>query len=140
MFRVTKPQNAAWHAIRHIRRSSMRIIALTVAAVAALTLPATASDFRVVTDRNEFVNLVDGRELTRFGIRLQVSPQGEIDGSGFGFDVWGAWEWNGQYFCRDLGYGSTALGHNCQLVAVNGDTVRFVADQGAGDHADFRLR
>jgi hypothetical protein len=119
-----------------------KIILAAVAAVAlpAATLPAAASDFRVVTDRNEFVQLIEGRELTRFGIRLQVSPQGEIDGSGFGFDVWGAWQWNGQYFCRDLGYGSTNLGHNCQLVAVRGDTVRFVADQGQGDHADFRLR
>jgi hypothetical protein len=118
----------------------MRKCILTIAAATAFTLPAAASDFRVVTDRNEFVQLIDGRELTRFGIRLQVSPQGEIEGNGFGFDVWGAWQWNGQYFCRDLGYGNTDLGHNCQLVAVRGDTVRFVADQGQGDHADFRLR
>lgn len=122
----------------------MRKITLTAATVAAAltlqTAPSTASEFRVVTDRSEFVELVDGRELTRFGIRLQVSPQGEIDGRGFGYDVWGAWEWNGQFFCRELGYGGTALGHNCQVVAVRGNTVRFVADQGQGDHADFRLR
>ncbi len=121
----------------------MRNIAFPAALAAALTLwsvPVAASEFRVVTDRSEFVQLIDGRELTRFGIRLQVDPHGEIGGRGFGFDVWGAWEWNGQFFCRDLGYGNTALGHNCQVVAVRGDTVRFVADQGQGDHADFRLR
>ena len=108
--------------------------------LSAGALPAAASEFRVVSDRNEFVELVDGRELTRFGIRLRVSPEGDIAGRGFGHDVWGAWQWHGSYFCRDLGYGRTDLGHNCQLVAVNGETVRFVADQGQGDFADFRLR
>lgn len=109
-------------------------------AAASVATPAAASEFRVVSDRSEFVQLVDGRELTRFGIRLRVSPEGDIAGRGFGHDVWGAWQWEGPFFCRDLGYGRTDLGHNCQLVAVRGDTVRFVADQGAGDHADFRLR
>lgn len=102
--------------------------------------PAAASEFRVVTDRNEFVGLIDGRELRRFGIRLTVTPQGDIGGRGFGQDVFGAWEWNGNYFCRDLGYGTTELPYNCQLVAVSDDTIRFVADRGEGDHADFRLR
>jgi hypothetical protein len=120
---------------------SARIAALAALVLAAApALPAAASDFRVVTDRDEFVSLVEGRELTRFGIRLRVSPQGDIEGRGFGQNVWGAWQWNGNFFCRDLGYGNTDLGHNCQLVAVRGDTVRFVADQGQGDHADFRLR
>ena len=109
-------------------------------ALATVAAQPAAANFRVVTDRNEFVNIVQGRDLTRFGIRLQVSPQGDISGRGFGQTVFGAWEWNGQFFCRDLGYGNTDLGHNCQLVAVNGDTIRFVADQGQGDHADFRLR
>jgi hypothetical protein len=121
----------------------MRKTTISAALGAVLALgaaPVAASDFRVVTDRNEFVELVDGKQLTRFGIRLNVSSEGNIDGQGFGYDVWGAWEWNGQFFCRELGYGRTDLGHNCQLVAVRGDTVRFVADQGQGDHADFRLR
>jgi hypothetical protein len=109
-------------------------------ALALAAAPAAASEFRLVTDRSEFVQLIQGRELTRFGIRLRVSPEGDIAGRGFGHQVWGAWQWQGPYFCRDLGYGSTDLGHNCQVVAVRGDTVRFVADQGQGDHADFRLR
>ncbi|MBK5927297.1 dihydrodipicolinate reductase [Rhodobaculum claviforme] len=121
----------------HSRIASALIVAL---GLGAATAPAAASEFRVVTDRNEFVSLVDGRELRRFGIRLTVTPDGEIGGSGFGQTVFGAWEWNGNFFCRDLGYGSTDLGHNCQLVAVRDGTIRFVADQGQGDHADFRLR
>ena len=118
------------------------VVAGLLAVTLSMGLPATgsASDFRVVTDRDEFVQLVNGRELRRFGIRLQVTPGGDIGGRGFGQDVWGAWEWEGPFFCRDLGYGNTDLGHNCQLVAVRGDTIRFVADEGEGDFADFRLR
>lgn len=114
----------------------------TALAAACMLAPASAaaSEFRVVTDPSEFVELVSGRELRRFGIRLQVSPQGAIAGEGFGQRVSGDWRWDGRYFCRDLAYGSTELGHNCQLVAVRGDTIRFVADQGQGDYADFRLR
>lgn len=124
-------------------KSTVRAVALGIPLALGVTLSATpsdASDFRVVTDRTEFVQLIEGRELTRLGIRLRVSPEGEIAGRGFGHDVWGAWQWQGPFFCRDLGYGGTELGHNCQLVAVRGDTVRFVADEGKGDHADFRLR
>lgn len=121
-----------------MKRSAAAIVALGLASMPATQ--AAASEFRVVTDRNEFVNLVDGRELRRFGIRLTVTPDGDIGGRGFGFDVFGEWRWDGNFFCRDLGYGSTDLGFNCQLVAVRDDTIRFVADQGQGDYADFRLR
>ena len=121
-----------------MKRSAAAILVLGLAAMPVL--PAAASEFRVVTDRSEFVDLVDGRELRRFGIRLTVSPDGDIGGRGFGFEVFGEWNWDGNFFCRDLSYGNTELGFNCQLVAVRDDTIRFVADQGQGDHADFRLR
>ncbi len=119
-----------------------RIAAFALAAGLAFgpAVPAAATEFRVVTDRSEFLGLIEGRELRRFGIRLTVTPDGDIGGSGFGFDVFGQWEWDGNFFCRDLGYGNTELGFNCQLVAVRDDTIRFVADRGQGDHADFRLR
>ena len=54
--------------------------------------------------------------------------------------VSGAWRWQQGYFCRDLYFGSDDLGFNCQMVTVNGSTIRFIADQGQGEHADFRLR
>lgn len=124
----------------------MKTTALAVALGAGVTTAsfapaaAAASEFRPVTDRDEFVRIIEGRQLTRFGIRLEVSPEGAIAGRGFGQEVRGAWQWRGNFFCRNLGYGNTDLGHNCQVVAVRGDTIRFVADEGAGDHADFRLR
>lgn len=115
--------------------------ALSVACLASsFAAPAVADDFKPVTAKSEFVNLIDGRELTSLGVRLSVSPAGAIKGSAFGYDVRGAWRWQGDYFCRDLAYGSTDLGPNCQLVLVKGDTLRFVSDQGQGQSADLRLR
>jgi hypothetical protein len=47
---------------------------------------------------------------------------------------------NNGYFCRDLFFGEDDLGFNCQLVQVNGETLRFTSDQGQGIYADLTLR
>lgn len=115
-----------------------RIAALTLAAALAAT-PVLA-DFQPVREEANFRALVEGRELTRFGIRLQVLPQGEITGRGFGMNVGGEWEWRNGYFCRTLEFGQSGDPYNCQLVLQNGNTLRFISDQGQGDQADLRLR
>jgi hypothetical protein len=61
-------------------------------------------------------------------------------GRAFGTPVTGAWDWNNGYFCRDLFFGEDDLGFNCQLVQVNGETLRFTSDQGQGIYADLTLR
>ncbi|TCO69625.1 dihydrodipicolinate reductase [Rhodovulum euryhalinum] len=115
----------------------------TILAAAAMTMltaaPAFAESFRPVESRSGFLSLVDGKSLKRLGISLAVTPGGEIRGEAFGRRVTGAWRWDGKYFCRDLSFGNRDIGPNCQLVLVNGRTVRFVADKGAGEHADLRI-
>jgi hypothetical protein len=101
---------------------------------------AAAEAFNVVASRDSFVSLVQGRELRRFGIRLTVTPDGTIQGRAFGTPVTGQWNWNDGYFCRDLFFGEDDLGFNCQLVQVNGETLRFTSDQGQGIYADLTLR
>lgn len=105
-----------------------------------LSAPAFAESFKPVTNRDTFVSLMQNRELTRFGINLKVSPDGRIDGRAFGRDVRGAWRWQSGYFCRDLYWGQKNLGPNCQAVKIQGQTVRFISDQGTGEHADLTLR
>ncbi|MFW5641492.1 MAG: dihydrodipicolinate reductase [Roseicyclus sp.] len=123
-------------------RRTMRAAALAAGMlISGLTATAAASEqFSTVSSRDGFVALVQGRELQRFGIRLNVTPDGEIAGRAFGTPVTGRWDWEDGYFCRDLFYGERDLGFNCQLVQVNGDTMRFTADQGAGQFADLTLR
>lgn len=121
---------------------TLRIIALflTLAGGTLIAHPGAASAFERITLADEFTGLVANRELSRFGIRLEVSPSGEISGRGFGYPVTGDWQWRDGYFCRVMDWGGTEIEPNCQMVLRDGDRLRFVSDQGTGEYADFRLR
>lgn len=119
------------------------VLCAALVAMPVIAMPAAevrADSFELVRDRSEFVSLVEGRTLRYPGVRLRVSPDGEIRGKGLGVDVSGDWNWRGNFFCRDLTWGDREIGYNCQAVLRNGSTLRFVADQGQGRSADFRLR
>ena len=100
---------------------------------------ANAEGFVRLTEENGFRDVVEGRDLKRFGIRLQVLDDGQITGRAFGQKVTGAWRWEGGYFCRDLFVGGDELGANCQQVEIRGNTMRFTSDRGEGIYADLRL-
>lgn len=117
-----------------IRAALALVIAFSVAT------PALAEEFNQIKDREQFVSLIKDRDLRRFGIRVTVTPDGDIRGRAFGYDVTGEWRWDGSYFCRDLYWGGDDLGANCQEVELKGNTVRFTSDEGAGRHADLYLR
>lgn len=117
----------------------MRQVFCAAATAFCIATPALA-DFQPVREESNFRALVEGRELTRFGVRLQVLPQGQIRGRGFGMQVGGEWEWRNGFFCRTLEFGQSGDPYNCQLVLRDGDTLRFISDQGQGDQADLRLR
>jgi hypothetical protein len=106
----------------------------------ALLHPTAALAFDRVTDRSAFLSLVDGRTLTTIGVALRVTPEGRIEGRAFGAEVQGRWQWRDGFFCRELFAAGRSYPLNCQTVAVEGRTLRFVADQGAGDRADLRLK
>ena len=106
-------------------------------------LPAQAETFVPVAEKEAFLSLVEGRQLSHalWQIRLDVRPDGSIEGSALGWDVTGTWEWQDGYFCREMDWSGTIIPYNCQLVEVKGDrTVRFTVDKGEGDSAAFRLR
>ena len=117
----------------------MRLL-VTIIALTVLAGPALANGFQRIEDRDRFIGLVEGRDLTRFGISLKVTDGGQIAGSAFGQKVSGRWDWSGRYFCRDLYLGGKPLDtQNCQTVEVRGDTLRFTSDRGQGDSAELRL-
>lgn len=105
-----------------------------------ILLPAPALAFERVTDRAAFLAAVEGKRLVGDGVSLRVGRDGSISGRGFGFRVGGDWFWQDGYFCRTLETVIRDFPRNCQVVAIRGDTVRFVADRGAGDVADLRIR
>lgn len=116
---------------------SLRFTALLASLLAAS--PAYADLVRI-TERGAFVSTVQGRELARFGINLRVAPDGTISGRALGRDVTGTWTWEGGMFCRTLDAGDRSWGRNCQVVSSDGSSIRFHADQGTGDIADFNIR
>lgn len=116
----------------------MRVV-LIASMIAALSGPALA-DFAKIDDVNRFVEVVNGKTLKRPLVSLEVSPEGRISGMGASWEVTGQWSWQDGYFCRDLDWGGTDLGYNCQEVTVNNDRIRFTSDRGAGQSAVFNLR
>jgi hypothetical protein len=117
--------------------------ALVALAALAAAPPAAAEGFSRISDRNDFVEAVSGKELRMglFGISLKVEEDGEIRGSALGWDVTGRWEWQDGYFCREMDWSGYPIPKNCQLVeARGGEEIRFTVDRGAGDSASFKLR
>ncbi|MCF3973810.1 dihydrodipicolinate reductase [Paracoccus salsus] len=110
-----------------------------LALAAAIALPQAAQAERV-TSRDDFLSLVEQRQLTRMGISLQVMPDGRIGGRAFGREVRGSWEWRSGWFCRTLGWGDRQWPLDCQLVERSGDRLTFTSGKGAGDKATLRLR
>ncbi|OAN75201.1 hypothetical protein A8B78_16730 [Jannaschia sp. EhC01] len=119
----------------------LRIASFSAPLLASLLAAAPAfADLARITDRAAFAGLVQGRELSRLGVSLRVAPDGSITGRALGRDVTGTWTWEGGMFCRTLDAGDRQFARNCQVVSVDGNSIRFHADQGTGDIADFRIR
>ncbi|MEM1362127.1 MAG: dihydrodipicolinate reductase [Pseudomonadota bacterium] len=117
-----------------------RILTSILTAAALSFAASSASAFEQINRADQFVAAISGKALTRVGIRLTVSPGGEIQGRAFGRPVSGDWSWQDGYFCRDLRWGQKELGYNCQMVQRDGTALRFTSDRGEGMYADLWLR
>ena len=116
----------------------IRSLAIAFATVFAAA-PAFA-DFAKVDQRDDFVRLISGKQLTLPLVNLEVDPNVKITGKGARWAVNGTWSWQDGYFCRDINWGGSDLGYNCQAVEVKEGRVRFISDKGTGDSATFRLK
>ena len=116
----------------------MRVL-ISIMFAATITMPAHAELIKI-EEQIDFVEIVSGKTLTLPFIKINVSPNGKIEGRGARWDVEGTWFWKEGYFCRDLFWGGDPLGYNCQEVAANGKRIQFTSDRGAGRSATFRLR
>ena len=117
--------------------------AMTTAILAVFAALPAHADFKPISDREAFMQAIDGRELRMgvFQITLKITPDGQINGSALGWDVTGTWAWDDGYFCREMDWSGKVIPYNCQLVEVLGaEKVRFTVDKGAGDEATFNLR
>ncbi len=118
-----------------------RIVFLAVAAL--FTSPALAAEFAPVSDKQDFLSMIEGRELLLrlWDVSLNVKPDGQITGNMLGWDVTGSWNWQNGFFCREMDWSGYAIEYNCQLVEADGTgSMRFTVDQGAGKSAVFALK
>ena len=106
----------------------------------SLSARGAVAEFSIVSQRDEFVRAITGKQLERPFIKLSVSSAGDIVGRALLAEVRGSWTWEQGYFCRDLFWGKKELGYNCQQVSLSGDKIRFTSDEGKGDYADFHLK
>lgn len=114
------------------------LTALTIAAT--LAVPAFANDdFSTVSTKSEFLQIVNGKNLKFSGASIQLASNGTINGKAYGKTVSGTWQWKGNYFCRSIMWGSRDLGPNCEVVKIDGNTLRFITDHGKGKRADMSL-
>ena len=110
-----------------------------IATLVGMSAPSLA-EFAVISNEMEFVSMVEGKDLQRVFINLNILSDGEILGSAVTKPVTGNWQWKEGYFCRSLFWGQRDLGYNCQEVSITGEKIRFTSDKGEGDYADFTLR
>ena len=118
----------------------MRVFFTTVVIFGFLHAQSATAEFLIVSQRDEFLKIINGKQLERPLIKLQVSDIGQISGRALAIGVRGTWSWQKGYFCRDLFWGKKELGYNCQQVSFRGDKIRFTSDEGEGDYADFTLK
>ena len=93
-----------------------------------------------ITEEDRFINLIDGKKLKRFLIELSVQTDGTITGMGAGTDVTGNWNWQDNYFCRNLSWGNRDLGSDCQKVELKHKKLFFTSDRGLGTTAGFTIQ
>lgn len=118
-------------------------IPLIAALIALLPSVAVANGYEPVTNREEFLSLIKGKELRigLYNLTLQVQPDGQISGSAMGWAITGDWAWKDGFFCRQMDWSGKPIEYNCQLVERRGGSeLRFTADKGEGQKATFRLR
>lgn len=118
----------------------MRVFAAALIAMTIGSALPAAAELQQVTSRDDFVNLVSGKTLSRPLVKIEVRPDGRITGMGAAWAISGEWAWDNGYLCRSLEWGGDDLGYNCQEVKTDGTRVRITSDRGAGQSADFRLR
>jgi len=118
----------------------MKTAVALVLSASLLPFAVSASGERQVTDKSEFINIVQGKTISRPLVKLSVKPDGTISGKGARWAVSGEWTWQNGYFCRSLEWGGSDLGYNCQQVTLQDGSIRFTSDKGKGRSADFSLR
>ncbi|MBR9650190.1 dihydrodipicolinate reductase [Thalassovita aquimarina] len=112
------------------------ILSLALLSVA----PAHAAGFRTITDRSSFLELIEGRKLTKFLYTMRFSELGQIKGWAWGRPILGNWYWQNRQLCKRVFIGTSDQGEFCVTVRFDGETMIFVPKPGDGEIEEFRVK
>lgn len=116
----------------------LRILILSIALLSVS--PAFAAGFRTITDRDDFLKAVEGRQLKQFLVWLRFDDLGQVKGWALGRPVLGNWYWQGKELCKRVFYGTTDKGEFCVKVRFDGQTMIFIPDPRDGEIEEFRVK
>ena len=115
------------------KRTSVRVLACVGCAIVLSLLAApAAADFKRITTKSEFLELVVAREFTARETILQYTDDGKMVGVARGMRIEGTWDWTNDALCRTATLGSTDLGYDCLTIHVDGDNMILVRNNGLG--------
>lgn len=96
---------------------------------------ATKNEFVRITDRAQFVALLDGKTFRADQSWWEVTADGGMRGATKAGKLVGSWEWDDGAWCREYTAGEKTKPLECQYVYVSGDLFKFVKDRGAGEES-----
>lgn len=104
-------------------------VALTNFAVSAAN-----ADWKQITTEAGYISALVGKDLIDDdGNTYRNSADGKFSGRVKGGPkIRGAWQWHGNYWCRNVVVGTRELGTDCQKVEINGNRWRITRKKGKG--------
>ena len=106
----------------------------------ALSIPATAGDFKRIKKKSEYLKMVADKKLVADWGWVIASSDGSLMGQINGQSAQGKWDWKGGYWCRTITFGSTSMPRDCQSIHVSGDNVVAIRDKGKGKQTPMKIK
>jgi hypothetical protein len=118
-----------------------RAAALAVLALAACSVEPERqrTGWVAIRDPASFYVEAVGRKLVSGPDHIVYLNDGRIAGFYDGAELSGRWRWDGDRLCRTATIGGRRLYPDCQLVAVHGDRLRIVREDGRGSTVVYRI-
>ena len=91
-----------------------------------------ANGFTPITERAEFVSLIEGKKFRGDGNWWTISGDGQMFGNFKKGRLEGTWEWRDGAWCRTYELAGKTKEENCQNIAVKGKQVMFIKDRAEG--------
>jgi len=109
------------------------LCAAVIGAVYLAVYTASAQTFKRITTEAEFRSTIVDRRASSDAGWMTVNSDGTTSGVFFEQNFAANWVWQNQMYCRNAVLGDQALGTDCQVVEISGDSVRYVRENGRGE-------